>query len=694
MSLINALLRPNSVAIIGASNDKTRIGGRPIHYLREAGFPGAIYPINPSRDEIQGLRAYASVEDVAGPIDCAIIATPASTVLAVVRSCAKKGVKAVVVLTAGFAEMGETGRQLQDEMAEIAREHGFRIIGPNCLGMFNTASKAFLSFSGACEAVIGTEGRVGLVSQSGGYAGDVVSQASHMGLYFGSWITTGNEADVEAGEIIGAFAQDDDIDVILAYLEGARDGKALVEGLAAARARRKPVVVIKAGSSQEGALAVAAHTASLAGSDSVYDAVFDRYGAYRARTTEEMLDIAYVASRGPFPAGNRLAVLTLSGGVGILAADYAKSDGLQMPPLPEEACAEILAMMPNAGARNPIDLTAQPTQEPELCARALEVALATGQFDMAFLNLGMLGGMVYAVDRLVDSLAHVTARYPLIPIVIGTMVPPGIAARYEQAGLFVFVEPARALHALRGLYYFSQAWSRALPATPQFSQPMPEIASDRLLNEAEAKRIIETAGIPVPQEFLVRTGAEAVDAARRIGEPVAIKVVSPDLLHKTEVGGVALDVALIDVGDRVDAMEASVRTLAPNAHLDGFLITPMMRAGVECFVGTHVDPVFGVTVTFGLGGTTVELYRDVTSRIVPIDLITAREMIDATQGAALLHGYRGRPKADVEAVADAIVRLAALAQANLGRIGTIEVNPLLAFEEGKGVIALDAVITR
>lgn len=693
MLFTDALLRPQSVAIIGASNDATRIGGRPVHYLLKAGYQGAIYPISLSQTEVQGLKAYPSVENVSGPIDCAVIMTPTKTVLSAVEACVRKSVKCIVILTAGFAEMGEAGKRLQDEIAAVARKSGIRIVGPNCLGIFNTAHNNFLTFSGVVDDIIGTKGRVGMVSQSGGYGGDVVKQAKHAGLNFGSWVTTGNEADVEAGELVEAFAQDDNIDVIVAYLESVRSSGTLIAGLSTAWERRKPVIVMKVGRSSKGAQAAVAHTASLAGADNVYDAVFSRYGAYRARTTEEMLDIAYAVSKGKYPAGNRLLVITLSGGVGVMAADFADDEGLEMPQLPNPVRSAITEMVPNAGTQNPIDLTAQPVNDPELCARALDAALASGAYDMAFLNLGMLGGMAYATDRLVNSLKAVAERYPHVPMAIGTMVPPDIASRYEAAGYLQFVEPARALRSLAGLQYFARAWSRPLVRQQSFETPMPAICLDRPLSEAEAKRYIAEAGIPVPAEYLVQDAAEATDAAKRIAGPVAIKIVSPDLPHKTEVGGVALNVPAADAGRRVEEMRATVTASAPNARIEGFLITPMIGGGIECFVGAHVDPVFGVAVTFGLGGIAVELYRDVTTRVAPINRAVAQEMISSIKGAAMLRGFRGAAAADVEALSEAIVRITALAQANADRIGTIEINPLLVFDEGKGVVALDAVIT-
>ena len=693
MRSIDLLMNPRSIAIIGASSDKTRIGGRPVRYLIESGFAGDVYPINPARDEVQGLRAYPSVEDVPGRVDCAVLATPTDAILPAVQACARKGVGGLVILTAGFAEMGSAGARLQNEILAVARAHDMRILGPNCLGMFNTANRAFLTFSGVFDDVVGTSGRLALVSQSGGYAGELVKLAKSFGLDFGSWITTGNEADIEAGEVIGAFADDPNIDVILAYLEGSRSRDSLIAGLEAARAKRKPVILLKVGRTEQGALAAAAHTASLSGSDAVYDAVFNRYGAYRARSTEEMLDIAYAASRGVFPSGNRLVILTGSGGIGVQAADFAQDEGLELPPLTDQVKTAILEMVPNAGTHNPIDLTGALAHHLSLYSDALDLTLGSGQYDLAYLNIGVLAGLPHAAQPLLDLLAKSSANFPTVPKVVAVMAPPDIVAGYEKAGFLSFVEPARALRALAGLHRIAAGWERRLPDAGIALAVMPRLAIDTALSEAAAKRLLAQAGIGVPEEHVVHDPAAAIDAARRIGRNVAIKVVSADLLHKSDVGGVALDIAPEDAGTVVGAMAETVRRHAPTAVIDGYLITPMYKGGVECFIGVRRDPVFGPVIVFGLGGVAVELYRDVTTRVAPIDLAEAHDMIASTRGAALLNGYRGRPKADVAALAETIVRVSALASANVESVGLIEINPLLVLDEGQGVVALDAVIT-
>lgn len=693
MRSLDVLMKPRSIAIIGASADVTRIGGRPIRYLREGGFAGAIYPISASRDEVQGLRAYRSVEDVPGEVDCAVLALPTDAALGAIQSCARKGVGGVVVLSAGFAEMGDEGRLVQDQMLAVGRAHDMRLLGPNCLGMYNLSTSAYLTFTGAFDDVKGTNGRLGIVSQSGGYAGELVIIAKKMGLTFGSWVTTGNEMDIEAGEVIRYFADSPDVDVITAYLEGIRSRDSFIAGLEAAKRNRKPVIVMKVGRSEQGAKAAAAHTASLAGSDAVYDAVLERYGAYRARTTEEMLDIAYAASRGIFPKSNRVVILTASGGIGVQATDFAEDEGLNPGPVPEDVRAKITEMVPNAATQNPIDLTGALAHHPELFAQGLEVTLESGAFDMAYMNIGVLAGLAYAIKPLVDSLSAAAVRFPDVPKALSVLAPPEAIAAYEAAGYLQFGEPARALRALAALGHFPKAWDRPLPIAPDLSG-CPRIAAGAALSEAEAKALLAQAGVAVPTEYLVQDAAGALAAGASIGRQVAIKVVSADLPHKTDVGGVALDVAIENAGTVLETMASTVAEKAPHAKIEGYLVTPMLTGGVECFVGVRRDPLFGPVVVFGLGGVAVELYRDVTSRLAPVDEAEALDMIDSVKGSALLKGFRGRPKADCAALAKAIVSISNLALANAETVDTIEVNPLLVLNEGEGVVALDAVITR
>lgn len=691
MRNLDLLLRPRSVAMIGASADVTRIGGRALRHLREVGFAGDIFPVNPARSQVQGLKAWATVEDLPVAPDCAMIALPTGAVLPAIEACARRGVGAAVIFSAGFAEMGADGVLLQQRIVEVARGAGMRLLGPNCLGAYNLHARSFLSFSGIFDDVAGTQGRLGLVSQSGGYAGEVVKSAREVGLDFGTWITTGNEADIGLGEALGYLATSDDVDVVVGYIEGVRDPAAFFDGLAAAHARRKPVIVLKVGRTEQGARAAASHTASLAGSDTVYDAVFERFGAYRARTTEEMLDVAYAASRGRFPLGKRLAILTNSGGIGVQAADFAADEGLEVPSASVSVQSALIAISPNGAPFNPIDLTGQVANDPPMFARAIDTVMGSREFDMAYCNIGLIAGLPFIEKPLLESLAASAARFVTLPMAVSVTAAPDIVARYAAAGYLCFREPARAIKALAALASFPAAWDRPLPFENALAD-LPRIDANARYSEAEGKALLARIGIVSPAEHLVTDAAGATEAAESIGGPVAIKIVSPDIVHKTDAGGVALNIAPENAAACLNGMRASVAAAAPDARIEGYLVSPMISGGIECIVGMHNDPLLGPVIMFGLGGVTVELLKDVTTRLAPVDEAEALEMIRSVRSYPLLDGFRGRPKADISALGQAISALSHLAAANADTVRTIEVNPLLVLDEGQGAVALDAVI--
>ncbi|MDF8334573.1 acetate--CoA ligase family protein [Novosphingobium cyanobacteriorum] len=691
MTSLDILLRPRSVAMIGASGDVTRIGGRALRHLKEVGFAGDIFPVNPGRDEVQGLKAYAGVDDIPGRIDCAVLALPTGAVLPAIEACARKGVGGAVIFSAGFAEMGEQGVLLQQRMVDIANAAGMRLLGPNCLGMYNLHAKSFLSFSGIFDDVKGTAGRLGLVSQSGGYAGEVVKSAQEVGLNFGVWITTGNEADVGLGEAMHHMAMSDDVDVVVGYIEGVRDRQSFFDGLAAAHARRKPVVVLKVGRTEQGAKAAASHTASLAGSDVVYDAVFERYGVYRARTTEEMLDVAYAASRGHFPRGRRLAILTNSGGIGVQAADFAADEGLAVPTASAAVQTRLIEISPNGAPFNPIDLTGQVANDPPMYARAIDVVLESAEFDCAYVNVGLIAGLPFIKRPLLDSLKAVAKRFADVPMAASVTADAETLAEYGEAGFLCYREPARAIKTLAALASFPLAWDRDLPDASDLTG-LPTLERGTALSEAASKAMLAGIGIPSPAEHLVQDPADAEAAAMSIGCNVAIKVVSPDILHKTEIGGVALGIDPKDAAATLEAMVGKVTASMPDARIEGYLVSPMITGGTECIVGVHTDPLLGPVIMFGLGGVTVELLKDVTMRLAPVTEDQAMDMIRSVRSFPLLDGFRGRAKADVVALAQAISALSRLAAANAETVRTIEVNPLLVLDKGNGILALDAVI--
>ena len=719
---LDALLRPESVAVIGASNDPTRIGGRPVRYLRDARFGGRVYPVNPRHAHVQGLTAFTRIADVPEAPDLAIVAVPAPSVVETVEACAARGVRAAVVFSAGFAEMGAEGRRLQDRLGAIAASSGIRVVGPNCLGVYNSEIGAYATFSTTLEDGYPTPGRVALVSQSGAYGSHLSLLARKRNIDIRYWVTTGNEADVSVPEVLGWLAEQDDVAVIMAHAEGITDRDALLGALATARARGKPVVFQKVGVTEVGAQAAQSHTASLAGADPVYEAAFRQFGAYRARDTDEMLDIAYAARFGLFPERPRVALVSISGGVGVQMADAAVGFGLDVAPLSEAAQARLKAALPYASPRNPVDITAQAFNRIDLIGDNLGIVIEEGRHDAVvafFTYVAAADGMVEPVRRAIED-AH--ARRPECPLVLSIVAPPEVVRQYEAVGCPVFEDPTRAVRAVAALHRFGRSFaehadgSAGGPAGGSAGGPAGELAAGRArgepagraespvrtpapgfpdgpVSEREAKRLLSEAGVPVIEEELARTADDAVRIAAAFGRPVAVKLCAPGVLHKTEIGGVVLDVATPTAArGAYEAVTAQARTADPPVRIEGALVAPMVSGGIETILGIRHDPTFGPVVMFGLGGTLVEVIEDVSFRVAPFDEGEARRMIAETRAGRVLGGVRGRGPYDVAALAAALARLSTFAAAHGDRIDSAEVNPFVVLPEGRGAVALDAVI--
>ncbi len=423
---LHSILYPRSIAIIGASSDETRVGGRPLRHLRRSHFDGPVYPVNPSREEVQGYKAYSRIAEVEGPVDCAVVAVPAADAVATVRDCAARGVRSVVLFSAGFAEVGPEGKAAQDELSEIARASGMRILGPNCMGAYNAGTGAYVTFANTFISGYDVARNVALASQSGGIGSHLATIAQNRGLIFGNFVTTGNECDVEIGEVIGHFAADPSVQVIVAYIEGIRSRENFVAALALAHQNRKPVIVLKVGQSEEGAKIASSHTASLAGFDAGYDAVFRKYGVYRAHTIEEMLDVAYACSRGLFPAHKQAAVMSLSGGAAVQIADLAVEAGLGLPPFPEDVKQKILEISPFAATNNPADLTASVINRSEMFEACLDLMVGHCQMVLAFVTVGIQAEGL--AKPLFEAVRRVRERNPS-----SIMVICGIAHRRSSA---------------------------------------------------------------------------------------------------------------------------------------------------------------------------------------------------------------------------------------------------------------------
>lgn len=687
---LTPLLAPRSVAVLGASSDPTRISGRPIAYMKSQGFQGALYPINPNRAEVQGLKAYASINDVPEVPDVAIVAVASEVAAAAIEDLAKKGVKAVVMFTAGFAEMDDDGAIAQAKMVATARSYGMRILGPNCLGVFDARRAYYATFSSSFDSGWPVPGRIGIASQSGAYGTHLYTLARNRGIGASLCVMTGNEGDVTVGECIGWLAENPEVDVIAVYAEGIREAPGLIAALEAARAARKPVVMQKVGRSELGTKAAKSHTASIAGDDAVTEAVMNEFGVYRATNSEQMLDIAHTATRKIYPVKNTFGVITVSGGAGVLMSDVAESLGLAMPEMPIDAQKRLRDLVPFCAPRNPVDATAQVSNDVTLVKTFTESMVRDGGYS-AVLGFFSMTASSRRWPSIKEQLNAVKNENPGRLYALSVIVPQEERDRLEADGWVVHEDPTRAVVAVDAMGRFGAAFAKpagaAAPSVPPVTLP------DATPTEAEAKRLLATAGIASAPEAACAGADAAVAAAETFGYPVVMKILSPDILHKSEIGGVLLDVSdAAGVRDGFALLLERAKAAAPAARIEGVLVAKQLKGGTECIMGIVRDPVFGPMAMFGLGGIFVEILKDVVFHRCPFGPDVAEDMIRSIKGAPLLLGARGRKPADVAALAEMLAQLSAFAVAAGPKLQSIDLNPVFAMPAGEGAFAVDAVI--
>lgn len=684
------MLRPRSVAVVGASDDPTRIGGRPLAYLLNRGYGGAVHAVNPNRDVVQGIPSYPSLTDVPGATDFVLVAVPAPAVVGVVREAVVKQAKVVLILSSGFAEAGADGVAWQLELGDIARQTGVRIIGPNCLGLLNHGDKFYPTFTGTVDYMDAVDGHLGIASQSGAYGTHIDFVARRKNLGVRCCVTTGNECDLQTAEVIRLFAESDEIHTILAYAESIKDGDLLIEALDVARANRKPVIMMKVGRTDAGAAAASSHTASLAGEDAVIDAILRQYGAYRVRTTEEALDVASACRPRIFPAGNKLGILTISGGGGVLMADEAEDLELDVAPMPDDAQAKMKALVPFSGPRNPVDVTAQFINDFSLITRFAELMLERGGYDALVGFWTTIPQNAGRAAQLLEAIAEVLEGRDETLFIQSLTAPEDVVARFEGAGQPCFEDPSRAVAAMAAVLYYGRAFAEPAPDLPAVSAPKP--LPDGPIGEQAAKDILRDAGLPMVADVLTSDAEGAQAAVKRIGGAVAMKIASPDILHKSDAGGVMLDVTADGARRAYETIVANAAAHDAGAQIDGVLVSPMIEGGTELILGGKVDPVFGPIVMVGLGGIFTEVMSDVAFRRAPVSPTMARAMLDDLQGAALLQGARGTPPADVDALCEAVAALSIFTAAHVGDLDSVEINPVRA--RADGCVALDALIVK
>ena len=655
---LDPLFHPRSVAIIGASDDPTRIGGRPLRYLIEGGFPGPIYPVNPRREVTQGLPAFPDIASVPGSVDTAIIAVPAEHVLATLEACAEQGVQVVVLFSSGFAETGEAGARDEERIGEIARSHRMRVLGPNCLGVYNANIGYFATFTTTFDNGLPQPGPGAIVSQSGAYGSHLGLLARNRRIKLGLWVTTGNEIDVSVPECISWMAAQPEVKVIAAYAEGIKDGDALIAACEQVRAYGKTLVFTKVGGSDIGAQAAQSHTASLAGSDVVFDAVLAQQGIFRAHDPEEMLDVTYAASFGLLPQNRRTGALTISGGAGVLMADAAEKFGLELTPMPQAAQAKLKAVIPFCAPRNPVDITGQAFNQKEAVGEFVNQMFDAGGYASVVAFFTYVASAAAMLEPIRDALRGARVNHPDRLMILSMVGPDEIVESYEAEGVPVFEDPVRGIRAVAALARIAEGLSRPVSTSIDRAAPAGEMMTDGRLDEYQAKRLLATWGIRPVEEHVAADPEVAAAAAETLGFPVAIKLLSPDIVHKSEVGGVRLAIESAEAAARAHReVIKNARAHDASAELRGTLVSRMCGAGVEVILGVQRDPTFGPIIMLGLGGILTEVLHDVAFRRAPIDTLEATHMLSELRGAAVLEGVRAREPCDVEALCETVAAL-------------------------------------
>jgi acyl-CoA synthetase (NDP forming) len=696
---LDSLFAPQSIAIVGASREPTKIPGLLLKFLRKNQFAGQIYPVNPNYPDIDGLACYSSVAAIGQSVDLAIIIIPARAVLGALAECAAAGVRNAIIISSGFGEEGGDGVAMQQAIADFAKTSGMRISGPNAEGFFNEPQKIAATFSPTVDVkpdaprLIATRKRIGVVAQSGGIGFAYYNRARALGIAASLVISTGNESDLGAGECLDYLVQDDATDVVMLFIEGIRDVEKFLAAARRAAQLRKPVIVTKVGRSGAGMRAAASHTASMAGWTAAYDAVFAKYGFIVCHDLDEAVTVAAVLTTSPLPHGDRVAVVTVSGGAGIWGADAVSAQGLDVPELSAPLQAEIRALIPSYGAtRNPVDITAQAVHSGGL-QRTIELLEASNEVDsiLVVISLSSETRMPFKATELKPVIDRQTK-----PIVFYSYTLPSTFARtgLAEAGVVILDGLSHVAGALRHLV--GQARFALPPAAALDLLSAADLSEDLAapaLSEYDSKALLRAAGMALPDEILVSDKSQLDTAIARIGLPIAMKIQSPEIPHKSEVGGVRVGIASRDDAlAAYDALLASARTHRPEASIQGVLVAPMAKAGVEIIIGTLRDPTFGAMVMVGLGGVATELYRDVVYRPAPVAPEEAAAMVAELRAAALLDGFRGAPKADVAALSEMVAQISRLAAQHADRIAEIELNPVRVHPRGEGVTIVDALV--
>ena len=691
---LDSILKPRSIAVVGASRAANTIGHQLVHNLVQHGFTGAIYPVNPRATAIHSIPAWASVSALPGPVDVAVVAVPKERVLEVAEECGERGVRGLVVISAGFRETGTEGAKRERQLVEIVRRHGMRMVGPNCMGMINT-DPAY-SMNATFVPVMPPFGRAAFVSQSGALGASVLDHAAEYGIGIAQFVSMGNKPDVSGNDLLLQWEHDPQVDVILMYVENFGNPRRFLE-IASRVSRTKPILVVKAGRSAVGARAASSHTGALAASDAAVDALLRQAGVLRAGSIEELFDMAMAFASLRPPRSRRTAVVTNSGGPGVLAADALEMHGLEVVELMTETIGRLRPLFPReASIRNPLDMIA--SADAPGYRTALGAVLDDPGVDSAVAIFTPPLGV--RTPDVAEAIGQVAVRHPTKPVIAVLMGREGLPQGKQELnahGVPAFIFPESAARALAALVRQGEIARRAPRQVPELNADRAHARAivdaalergDRKLSEEDALALVAAYGIPTVGGTIADSADEAVRLADAAGYPVVLKVVSPDIVHKSDVGGVEIGLTTRDaVRAAYAAIMSRVRQAMPDARVDGVLVQRAVQGARELIAGVSRAPGFGPLVMVGLGGIFVEALRDVAFRLAPLDATDAREMLHELRGARILGAVRGAPAVDRAKVADVLVRISVLA-AELPEVAELDLNPLIVV--GDGVVAVDA----
>ena len=686
---IAKLINPRSIAIVGASAEFQKVNGRPLKHLITKGYKGQILPVNPKYRSIADLPCYPSVDALPVAADLAVVAVPAKDVLPNIEALGRRGVRSVVVFSSGFREMGADGRTMEDTLVAEAKSLGMVLCGPNCLGFINTFSNVYATFSQYADGETGP-GPIAFVTQSGAFGTAIAALARQRGLGLGYFINTGNEADVSFSELMMAVIEDPRIRVAAGYLEGLSNGRELIELAHRCQVLDKPLVLTKVGRMESGVRAAASHTGALAVTDTVFDAAIRQFGVLRARNEEQMLDMLQALANPRRAVGNGLGIATQSGGAGVMMADRAEEIGLTVPTLSTETQTRLAGVMPAFGAfGNPVDVTGEFVARPELLRDSVVALMDDPNVHVGIVWLQLMHAYVDTLVRIFTEIRDRTNK-PLL--VCWVAAPSEALQRLRDAEIVVFSAGERAVEAAHALVRYSEFRRRSVSIPrPLDRSSIPDDAKDGPQSTLSAVKWLGDAGIPMAPVMLAKSADEAVKLWQAIGSAVVLKVESPDITHKTDIGGV-----LLDLNDEVairDGFLKLTRTVAeklPRARLDGVIVQPMVRGELELVMGVKRDPIFGVVVMAGLGGVLVEVLKDVVFRIPPFDTEEAERMLRELRMSALLDGVRGQRGNGRHGVAKMLARLSCWAAAAESSLAELDLNPVLVGSTGP--IAVDCVM--